>query len=804
MTETNTTPSVVTPSSLLLIDSRVSDYQEIVNATKSDVRYIVFNPDESITGSNPFESIQIKIADLGVSAYTSVGLVQHNMRFPLYSMFRNAAAAAVDAADAVDAATIIGVETTDPTLQTWAGVSGFITALKTTYGIQNFDMMACALYSDPNWKYVIDALTAQTGVTIRASTDDTGSAALGGDWFLESHTGVNLKDVYFTEAIENYRGVLYYNGSDNYYIRGTKRRSIKSYAVGGLQMWGSPTNTTGVDLTSGIVGISPGSYETYCALKTNGSVVCWGVSGRDADYTTGSGSNTVVPTSSLGSGVIDIVSSYAASAALKSDGSVIVWGINSAGGTNNTGVNISTGVVNVYGVGESGAFAALKSNGSVVCWGNANNGGSTTTPYNVASSLTSGIVAVYGNSGTFAAINISGGVVAWGGSSTTTNYGANTSDISNNVRSGVVAIYASTNGYAALKNDGSLVGWGVDFSTAGSLGSSLSSGVIHVYPKNYGSFALKTDGSVLGWAWNSSWIGTTPTLTNVVTICSNRYASAALISDGSVVVWGDAAEGGSITSPVNVASNLSSGVIALYSSYRSFAALKSNGSVVTWGNTQYGGNSSTVASSLTSGVVSITANGNAFAALKSNGSVIMWGMSGWGGNNNTGASISSGVVDIYSSDYSFVALKPTSTPSYDLSGSYYLDIDRLNILCSRDYRRAANLVTLNSNVYTLSATRSLQIFNYTMPTTKPVTMIVPDYQSSSYTLNSSITLPTSIVGSNSMIITSEIGERVDISGVGTYVNYGTYVYKVETNGTYTKTTSLTVNGISYNLYAYTV
>jgi len=28
------------------------------------------------------------------------------------------------------------------------------------------------------------------------------------DWFLESHNGVNLKTVYFTEAIEGYRGTL--------------------------------------------------------------------------------------------------------------------------------------------------------------------------------------------------------------------------------------------------------------------------------------------------------------------------------------------------------------------------------------------------------------------------------------------------------------------------------------------------------------------------------------------------------------------------------------------------------------------
>ena len=802
MTDINT---VTTPSGcLLLIDSQVADYQDIINAKQPGIQHLVFNVDDTNSGaSNPFEYIQTRIAELGVSAYTCVGLVQHNMRMPRYSMFGQGAYDVTTQAPAAPDAIIAGVETADPTLQTWSGVSGFIAALKTTYGIQNFDMMACALYSDPNWKYIIDALTVQTGVTIRASTDDTGAAGLGGDWFLESHTGVNLKGVYFTEAIENYRGVLY-AGSYNWYLLGSRRRPIKSYAVGGLQLWGSATgggtNNTGVGLTSGIVGISTGT-SNCAALKTNGSVVCWGATGIDADYTTATGTNTVVPTASLTADVIDVISNDLASAALKSDGSVIIWGRIGLGGTNNTSVNISSGVVNVYPSSIGGAFAALKNDGSVVCWGHSDRGGSTTAPVNAASSLTSGIVAVYGSGSGFAAINISGGVVTWGYVDT----GGNSSYVSGSLTSGVVAIYAMKDAYAALKNNGSLVIWGAANYGGTSPGTPVSSGVIHVYPKNGSAIALKTDGSIVGWG-QSEYLGTTPTLTNVVTICSNYYASAALKSDGSVVVWGNSIYGGEArvatgsTTYTNMVGSLSSGVIALYSTIYAFAALKSDGSVVTWGKDQYGADSSTVADSLTSGVVSIRAAQNAFAALKSNGSVIMWGTNGSGGNNNTSASLSNGVADIYNTDSAFAALKPVSTSSYDLSGSYYSDIDRLNILCSRDYRRAANLVTLNSNVFTLSATRSLQIFNRSMPTSKPLTMIVPNYQTPWYTFNSSITLPTSIVGSNSMLITSEIGERVDISGVGTYVNYGTYVYKVESNGTYTKTTSLTINSVSYDLY----
>ena len=43
------------------------------------------------------------------------------------------------------------------------------------------------------------------------------------------------------------------------------------------------------------------------------------------------------------------------------------------------------------------------------------------------------------------------------------------------------------------------------------------------------------------------------------------------------------------------------------------------------------------------------------------------------------------------------------------------------------------------------------------------------------------------------------GEPVTISGT-TYVNYGTFVYQVNANGTYTKVTSATINGVTYDLY----
>jgi hypothetical protein len=272
-------------NNLVLIDKRVIDYATIVNAVdvSNDAHYIVFDVFElggGDDGADPFAAIHAKISELNIPAFSSIGLVQHNYNAPFYQMFGPACAQA----------RIMGVETADPTLQTWSGVAGFITALKTNYGIQNFDLMACALYSDANWKYVIDTLAVQTGVTIRASADNTGSAGLGGNWFLESHTGANMKGVYFTEAIENYRGVLYIGSYNKYNIR---EYSTKGFATGSVVTWGySPGNdssSVSVDLSSGVVAVYS-NEGVFAALTTTGRVITWGYSeGGTWGYSAGGG-----------------------------------------------------------------------------------------------------------------------------------------------------------------------------------------------------------------------------------------------------------------------------------------------------------------------------------------------------------------------------------------------------------------------------------------------------------------------------------------------------------------------------------
>jgi uncharacterized protein YjbI with pentapeptide repeats len=745
----------MTVKNILLIDKRVQDYETIVRATDPELcipvlfDYYTDTVDDikarisAACDSDAPSTSTSTLTPTDDGAHRCIGLIQHNYNRPFYNLV---------SADA-ESSVIMGVKERDPELATWAPLRNLIAWCHTTPEINAayFDMMACALYANNDWKYVIDTLSGQTGVIIRASTDDTGSAALGGDWFLESHTGVNLKTVYFTELIEEYRGILYLYPYD------IREYSTKGFATGSIQTWGhSEYGGPNPGISSGVVSIySTGS--AFAALKTDGSVQAWG----NAAY---GGTNPGIT-----GGVVSIYSTNGAFAALKTDGSVQAWGW-SSGGVN---PGITSGVVSIYS--NNDAFAALKSDGSVQVWGLSGQGG--TNP-----GIAGGVVAVYSTYGAFAALKTDGSVQVWGLSD---NGGANPG-----ITGGVVSIYSTDGAFAALKTDGSVKAWGNSAygGTAPITVTTENSGVVSIY-SNGGAFAaLKSNGSVVAWGFSTRG-GTTPenVTSGVVSIYSNTYAFAALKSDGSVVAWGESSYGGTAPSSVTTAN---SGVVSIYSTNFAFAALKTDGSVQVWGNSTAGGANP----GITSGVVSIYSTYNSFAALKSDGSVVAWGNStGGGGGANPG--ITGGAATVYSNGGAFAALITTAT-TFDLSFSYYSAMDRYDILRKKENRRRVNLTTLNNNVFTLSTARDIQSFNPRMPTDKVLRVIVPAYVASTYSITSTATIP---ANSNSFIVACDEGEPVTIAGT-TYVNYGTYVYKRETNNTYTKLTSTTINGYPYDLY----
>ena len=204
---------------ILLIDKRVNGYEDIVAAVNRELAVeILFD-----YYKDTFETIKQRINEVvntcgpkndGASSAIAIGVVQHNYNRPTFNMVSTASTLKTEpmAEPTTDLASLTciihQVAERDPELSSWVQFKDFIAWCKTECGATHFDMMACALYADSNWKYVIDTLELQTGVDIRASYDNTGAFELGGNWVLETDNATSLKEVYFTNAIENFKWLL--------------------------------------------------------------------------------------------------------------------------------------------------------------------------------------------------------------------------------------------------------------------------------------------------------------------------------------------------------------------------------------------------------------------------------------------------------------------------------------------------------------------------------------------------------------------------------------------------------------------
>ena len=313
--------------------------------------------------------------------------------------------------------------------------------------------------------------------------------------------------------------------------------------------------------------VSAGGYHT-CAVKTDGSLWCWG--GNDyGQLGDGTYTDRTTPVQ-ITSGVSSVALGLWHTCAVKTDGSLWCWGDNDYGqlgdGTNtsrNTPVQIASGVSSVSLGGSH--TCAVKTDGSLWCWGRNNYGqlgdGNNTSRNTPVQIMSSGVSSVALGGAHTCAVKTDGSLWCWGDN----DYGqlgdgTNTSRTTpvQIMSSGVSSVALGLHHTCAVKTDGSLWCWGDN--DYGQLGDGtntsrntpvqiMSSGVSSVALGDYHTCVVKTDGSL--WCWGRNNYGQLGDGTNSdkntpVQIMSSGVSSVALggahtcavKTDGSLWCWG--------------------------------------------------------------------------------------------------------------------------------------------------------------------------------------------------------------------------------------------------------------------------
>ena len=355
----------------VFIDSRIKDIFNIVSAFTPDVNYYVFDWQRDTLTSLKEQLTQ---------SYDSVGIIQHNYYESKYRLVFNASESI-----------ITDVNTEDPELLSWTDFIQFLQWMHINCNITAVDLFACDLWSDNNWKYIIQTIMDKYNFCIRSSVNTTGE---GGDFILESDNFDTI-GIYFTEGILKYKYAFTYQSSTSfeqygnykytpYVLHNSNPGILKdSYRV-------AATGITFPTLTSDISNVKfvvSNGTAAVARLITGKAVIVGSASSG------GNPSQTVKDALNNSTNVVKIICSNTAFSAIyvpsgQTQRRVIHWGYYGASdietiGTGNANFNnISTvdASLNLTDISDiamnsAGAFVALNVSGQIYTWGDKKSGG---------------------------------------------------------------------------------------------------------------------------------------------------------------------------------------------------------------------------------------------------------------------------------------------------------------------------------------------------------------------------------------------------------------------------------------------
>ncbi|NCA83005.1 MAG: hypothetical protein EOM72_09715 [Opitutae bacterium] len=257
-------------------------------------------------------------------------------------------------------------------------------------------------------------------------------------------------------------------------------------------------------------------------LKSDGTVVGWGVDDLEGEESNNEGQTTVPPPNT---NFVAVAAGDQHSLGVKSDGTIVAWGRNDYDQTevpspNADFIRVAAGRLHSMG---------LKSDGTIVAWGGAINIGAANVPEPNAD-----FVAIAAGEYHSLGVKSNGTIVAWG---------SDDFDQASVPEPNVdfVAVAAGVWYSLGLKSDGTIVAWGLNDSHQAEA-PSPNAGFVAVAAGRDHSLGLKSDGTVVVWGDAQSMEVPEPNA-DFVAIAAGPYHSMGLKADGTIVTWGYDPEG---------------------------------------------------------------------------------------------------------------------------------------------------------------------------------------------------------------------------------------------------------------------
>lgn len=618
---------------LVLIDSRLPDISGITTSLTSTTDHIIFN-----YYTKTLETLYTDISSLATiksAKYINIALAQD-------FMFDRSL-------------TVVNLSDTEAVISdispynSFSRFKTFLTNLRTDISTSTFNFLACNLYSFPDVSEILSTLYSQTSVTLRASTDFTGSTALGiGNYLMESDN-TDISGTFFTSSINSYKHLFLMDWYNNYQYN---------------------------DLSKNVVG----TEFAFATIDTSGRVWAWGAINNGG---AGPDSKTAgTPVNLSGVRITDLYSTRAAFAAKDSSGNMWVWGNSSYGGSSvaQTAYKLPITAPVAQIIGNMQSFAALDTSGKVWNW----TFSILTTSSNNINMSGETITKLYASALGFAALSTTNKVWTWGN----IDGGSPMSDITSafiptNLPSTIVNVIPAAYAFAALTSDNRVWAWGS--TVYGGLGGATNTAgqlaepnIAKVYPTNFSFSAITLSGEVkTTTVWGDTFQGgalvsanppLSLPLTNVTEIAGTNAAFTTINSTGGLAVWGSSLAGGLSLTPNRAIEpyGLSSGIQQLYGYLTNFAVLDASSYVRTWGTPATGGLNGSIPLDISTIPISkIYGNTNSFAVIDTSGRAWAWGDTTNGGVGTivsraaipTG--LPTGIVSIYSTRYAYAAIDST-------------------------------------------------------------------------------------------------------------------------------------------------